>query len=278
MGMHIAVLLLRGFKTTMCETGNSGGAEMLGSCIKKMFYLGILVFMGVPAMAQGRAGFGDPSAGSRGGGECLLTSMQLQSLDNEEISGLIHMREEEKLARDIYQTMDALWPDRIFHRIALSEQRHMNAIEVLLDRYELEDPVADKGIGEFSSGEMQSLYQDLAAMGQWSHMDALKVGAMIEDLDLYDLEEALERTDNEDIKMVYENLMHGSENHMRAFVGRLRMLGEDYEPRYISSEELSGILASGNASDSGMAGRGRGSRQRGFGRGMCLRNGNNVTQ
>lgn len=249
---------------------------MFGSYVKKICCLGILAFMAVPAMAQGRAGFGNQPARNRGDGECLLTSIPIQSLDKEEIAGLIHMREEEKLARDMYQTMDSLWQDRIFQRISLSEQRHMNAVEVLLDRYALEDPITDKGIGEFSSTEMQSLYRDLAAMGQRSHMDALKVGAMIEDLDIYDLEEALERTDNEDIKMVYENLMRGSQNHMRAFVGRLQAMGEDYEPRYISSEALSEILVPGNASDSGTAG--RGGQQRGFGRGGYRGNGNNATQ
>jgi hypothetical protein len=276
--MNIATQLFRGFQTKKCETGNSGGAEMFRSCVKKIFCLGILAFVAVPAMAQGRAGFGNQPAINRGDGECLLTSIPIQSLDKEEIAGLMHMREEEKLAWDMYQVMDSLWQDRIFQRISLSEQRHMNAMEVLLDRYALEDPVTDKDIGKFSSTEMQSLYRDLAAMGQQSHMDALKVGAMIEDLDLYDLENALEWTDNEDIKLVYENLMRGSQNHMRAFVGRLQAMGEDYEPRYISSEALSEILAPGNASDAGPAGRGRGGQQRGFGRGMCRGNGNNATQ
>ncbi|MBN2321327.1 MAG: DUF2202 domain-containing protein [Acidobacteria bacterium] len=229
-------------------------------------------------MSQGRAGFGGPQAKNRGNGLCVLTSTPLQDLDNAEITGLMHMREEEKIARDIYQTLYSTWGDRIFQRISQSEQQHMNAIGVLLDRYELEDPVAGNGVGEFSSAEMQTMYRDLVAMGQRSHIDALKVGAMIEDLDLFDLKEALALTDNDDITMVYENLMRGSQNHMRAFAGRLETLGESYAPRHISDRELAEILASGNASGAGSAGRGRRARQGMFGNGVRQRSGNTVTQ
>lgn len=252
--------------------------EMLGTFIRKMFCFGVLGVMVTPAIAQGRAGFGGQQAPGRGGGICVFTSMPLQAVDSEEITHLMHMREEEKLARDFYQEMHSLWGSRIFQRISVSEQRHMDAVAVLLDRYGLGDPVAGSNAGEFGSIELQNLYHDLVSMGQRSHMDALKAGAMIEDLDLYDLEEALARTDNEDIEMVYKNLIRGSQNHMRAFAGRLQALGESYVPQYISDQELSEILASANASVGGFAGRGGGPRWGGFGRGIGRGNGNTVAQ
>ena len=274
--MYLAVLLIRGVKNN--DVKNSEGIEMFGACIRKMLGFGVLAVMVTTAMAQGRAGFGSLQVNNRGDGICLLTSIPMQALDNEEISELTHMREEEKLARDIYQTMYSIWSDGIFQRISLSEQRHMDAIGALLERYALEDPAADKSIGEFSSIELQNLYQNLVAMGQLSHVDALKVGAMIEDLDLYDLQQALNYTDNEDIKIVYQNLIGGSQNHMRAFIGRLQKLGESYAPQYISDQDLSDILVSGNAVNGGQAGRGRGARQWGFRGGMCLKDGNTPTQ
>lgn len=251
---------------------------MIGKYIGKMVCLGVLALTATTVMAQGRAGFGNQQAKSRGDGSCLITSLPLQSLDDEEIAGLMHMLEEEKLARDVYQTMYSLWEDGTFQRISQSEQRHMDAVGRLLERYGLEDPVAVHAVGEFDSIELQNMYRDLVAAGQMSPADALKVGATIEDLDLYDLEEALNTTDNDDIKMVYENLMRGSQNHMRAFIGRLEILDESYAPQYISEETLSGILASGNTSGSGWTGRGRGMRRGGVGRGVCLRTGIRITQ
>ncbi len=274
--MHLAVLLIRGVINN--DVKISEDIEMLGACIRKMFCLGVLSFMVTTAMAQGRAGLGGQQAKSRGDGVCLLNSIPMQALDNEEIYELMHMREEEKLARDTYQTLYAIWADAIFQRISLSEQRHMDAIATLLERYELDDPAAGKGIGEFSSEELQHLYQDLVTMGRLSHVDALKVGATIEDLDLYDLEHALNFTDNEDIKIVYQNLIRGSQNHMRAFLSRLQKLGESYTPQYLSDQELSRILVSGNAADPGQAGRGKGSRQRGFRGGICGTDGYSPTQ
>jgi hypothetical protein len=273
--MHFAILFAVLKKRCI---KNPGGLEMVGAWFRKIFCFGILAVLATPAMSQGRAGSGSPQANSRGGGVCRLNSMPLEALDDEEMKSLMHMREEEKLARDFYQSMHSLWGDRIFQRISASEQRHMDAVAVLLDRYGLEDPVAGNNTGEYSSSELQNLYGDLVAMGQRSHTDALKAGAMIEDLDLYDLNAALASTDNDAIKMVYENLARGSQNHMRAFAGRLQALGESYVPRYIGERELSDILAAGNASGAVSAGKGGAGRQRGFRRGVCRRNGNTAAQ
>ena len=75
-----------------------------------------------------------------------------------------------------------------------------------------------------------------------SLIDALMVGATIEDLDIHDLDEALSRTDNDDIRTVYQNLQKGSRNPLRAFVGLLEDSGVPYEPQYISIEEYEQIV------------------------------------
>ena len=53
------------------------------------------------------------------------------------------IREEEKLARDVYITLGEQWGLPIFASIAESEQRHMDAFGRLIDKYGLEDPVTD---------------------------------------------------------------------------------------------------------------------------------------
>lgn len=119
----------------------------------------------------------------------------------------------------------------------------MDAIEALLKKYKIEDPVKDNSIGVFQDEELQNLYYQLVDKGKQSLVDALEVGAIIEDLDIKDLEEAIRKTDNHDIAFVYQNLMKGSRNHLRSFTRILRRLGITYEPQYISAEEYEHILS-----------------------------------
>ncbi|OQY09422.1 MAG: hypothetical protein B6I29_03455 [Marinitoga sp. 4572_148] len=176
-----------------------------------------------------------------------VDTLPVQELTSSEIDGLLQMREEEKLARDVYLILYDTWGIQTFFNIAQAEQTHMNAVKTILDKYDLEDPIKYYTVGVFTNEELQKLYYDLVAEGQKSIIDALKVGATIEDLDIYDLDKLLETTDNEDIKLVYENLKQGSENHMRAFVGMLERYNVSYSAQYISSDYLNEILNNSNS-------------------------------
>jgi len=142
-------------------------------------------------------------------------------LTEAEKEGLLQMREEEKLARDVYLEMYALYGNTIFSNIIESEQRHMDAIKGLLDRYHLEDPAAVNGVGVFTDSHIQDLYDELYAKGTLSLNDALEVGVIIEELDIADLEELLNQTTKRDITRVYKNLLEGSYNHLAAFEDQL---------------------------------------------------------
>ena len=164
-------------------------------------------------------------------------------LNAAEIEGLTHMREEEKLARDVYLALYEIWGVPIFQNIAGSEQAHMDSVLMLLEQYELTDPAAGMGIGEFTNPDFQKLYEDLVEQGSVSQADALIVGATIEDLDIFDLVELLAQTENEYIIQVYSNLLAGSENHLRAFVSNLeRQAGEGYQPVYIDQVTYQAII------------------------------------
>ena len=171
------------------------------------------------------------------------TTTTSTGLDAVEASLLTFMREEEKLARDVYRALDDLWGMRVFRNIAGAEQTHMNRLGDLLVKYEIPDPVGDAGPGEFTNPELQTLFDELIAQGSLSLIDALVVGATIEDLDIHDLEVRLERTDNEDISTVYQNLQKGSRNHLRAFASLLADSGVPYEPQYISPEQFEAIVS-----------------------------------
>ena len=138
-------------------------------------------------------------------------------LSSLEKDGLIYMRLEEKLARDVYLTLGKTYNQKMFVNIPESEQRHMDAVKVLLDKYEIVDPVADNEIGSFANLDFKKLFDDLVKKGNSSFNDAMLVGKEIEEMDIKDLVERIEQTDNPDIKSVYENLKRGSENHLKAF-------------------------------------------------------------
>ena len=203
-------------------------------------------------------------------------------LSDAEIEGILFMREEEKLARDVYQTLYDLWGQLIFQNIASSEQAHMDALGKLIERYELDDPVAGNDVGEFTDAVLQELYDQLVAEGSESLASALRVGATIEDLDIVDLQEHIAETDAPELQQVYENLMRGSRNHLRSFVSTLeRQAGETYEPQYLSLEAyeeiISGTTETGGQGNRGGRGGGRGRKGEGnstagwMGQDDCLR-------
>jgi len=139
-------------------------------------------------------------------------------LSQEERDGLIHMRIEEKLARDIYIVMGELWNHKVFLNIRQSEQKHMEAVKRLLDKYSVPDPLATDSVGVFPDPQFQLLYDQYILQGNQSLQEALLVGKAIEELDIADLTFQLTFVDNPDIIRVYQNLKAASENHLAAFL------------------------------------------------------------
>ena len=172
-----------------------------------------------------------------------IDQMPLAALSAEEAAGILYMREEEKLARDVYYRLYEQWGLLIFSNIGSSEHTHTDAVKALIDKYELEDPASSE-TGTFSNAELQALYDTLVAEGSISPQAALEVGAAIEEIDILDLQDYLAATYNEDIQLVYENLMKGSRNHLRAFVATLARQGIEYSPRYLSQAEYDAIVSS----------------------------------
>ncbi len=156
---------------------------------------------------------------NRGNGDCLSWLNKVELTDSIK-DGLLLMREEEKLARDVYLTLNNYYSSQtqVFANIANSEQRHMDAIKRLLDNYWIEDPVKSNDIGVFTNSELSKLYNELVEKWKQSLTDALQVGVDIEKLDISDLEKQLSNLkDGTDIYQVYSSLLRWSNNHLRAF-------------------------------------------------------------
>jgi hypothetical protein len=174
-------------------------------------------------------------------------------ISESEIEGLKMMREEEKLARDVYLALYEKWNLPIFSNIARSEQSHTNAVQSLLKKYDIPDPVGTDVQGVFVNQNLQDLYNSLVFEGSESVLAALEVGATIEDLDISDLRTLSSQTQNPDILRVYGELEKGSRNHIRSFNRQLLQYGgEAYSSKYISQESLLEILSTAQERGSSM--------------------------
>lgn len=192
---------------------------------------------------------------------------QTGELDLNEANHLIFMREEEKLARDVYTMFSMMYPNSVvFGRIDDSEQIHTDRVRQTLEAYGVEDPNTNDNLGVFtgeSYGEyFTATYDALISQGATSELDALYVGALIEELDMLDIiscpdiileqdngiesnaECGLVYTDKPDVQNLYESLLRGSSNHLRGYVRAIEaVIGEGaYVPQLLSQEDLNAIL------------------------------------
>ncbi len=140
------------------------------------------------------------------------------TVTQDEIDGLIHMRIEEKLARDVYTVLGTSYNAQVFLNIKISEQQHMNAVKRMLDKYSIPDPLTTDEVGVFPDPTFQELYDQLIMQGSVSLNEALLVGVAIEELDISDLEDQLTNVvTNPGIIRLYTNLKAGSVSHLAAF-------------------------------------------------------------
>lgn len=153
------------------------------------------------------------------------------------------LREEEKLARDVYTTLYGKWHLIQHNNISRSEQTHTTRVAATLTSLGLEDPVQDDSVGVFVNPEFGKLYTDLVATGQQGETQSLEVGATIEDLDIRDIEQMKGRTDDAGVLAMYGSLQCGSRNHLRAYTSQLAVRGVTYTPKYLSQADFDAIVA-----------------------------------
>jgi hypothetical protein len=134
------------------------------------------------------------------------------------VEDLQFSREEERMARDLYAALaDVHDGARPMSRITNSEQRHFTHVGTLLQRYDIEDPSTGLAAGDYAFPELQTLYDDWFAEGSTSVNAAYQVGIELEQRDIADLEAIIEDTTQEDVRLVLDRLLAGSENHLAAF-------------------------------------------------------------
>ena len=189
-----------------------------------------------------------PGAG-KGAAAVLPSSLALTEAEGQDLR---FMREEEKLARDVYQTLATHWRGQagaenlvaILDSIAPAEQRHMDRLKAFLSPAGLTDPVVEGEIlGNFNDPTLAQLYTDLVIRGKVGIVAALKVGGLIEEKGLLDLSGALSRCQTASLSTAFGSLGCGSENHLRAFAGALQPTEGPYLAQVLPQAQVDSILA-----------------------------------
>lgn len=169
----------------------------------------------------------------QGTAECIQLRTHAQSgvcvevagpLSAAETQDLLAVTREEKLARDVYNAMYALWDKPVFRNIALAEQQHFDAASRLLTRYGVENPVAGRPAGVFDDPAVQATYDQYVAAGSQSLLEAMRVGVEIETADMAMLRSAIQTSTHADVKLVYRNLLSASQSHLRTFRSHVNRL------------------------------------------------------
>lgn len=164
-------------------------------------------------------------------------------LTSDEKEDLLFLRELEKLAKDVYIYSYAKYNSKIFNNIISSEEKHMNSVLNLLEKYNIEDP-ASENIGDFKNPYIQDKYNHLIKLSETSLLNAIIAGDIIEDYDILDLIIKESRTTKPDLLNVYGSLKCGSKNHLRSFYSQTLLYDGAYTPDYLSPEEFDAIVSS----------------------------------
>lgn len=167
-------------------------------------------------------------------------------LSQELMNTLSYMGNEERLAYDVYNELYRQYGTKQFTNIATkSEYKHITAMQELVQKYLLSDDsnftnvdlpklgymntaIEDMEAGTYDIAKIQALYDALVSQGSRSEIDALKVGCIIEVVDINDLDHDITLAQNEnasDIVSVFNFLRDGSYNHYWSFDKALKSKG-----------------------------------------------------
>lgn len=175
----------------------------------------------------------------------IVENNNIGVLSDTERRNIMFILEEEKMARDLYFEFSKKYENKVFNNMYQGEQSHMKAMQKLVSRYNLEDPTAKRDVGEFHNRQIQKMHGELLEQGNKNFVEALKVGAEVEERDIDDIQDNIKNTSKADILFVYENLKRSSKNHLRAFIKKLNQEGEEYKPKYLEQAEFNSITSSG---------------------------------
>lgn len=165
---------------------------------------------------------------------------QVDELTVRDVDDLNYLYDEERLAHDIYIELADKWELSIFENIAKSEKRHFEYLLVIYEKYGI--PVPKTFDGFYNYPELNIMYDRFFEGGTMTLESSLTLAANFEEYDIADLERYLKHTQNVDLILVYNSLLEGSKNHLRAIHRNLKKHGFDYEPIFLERRHFRQIM------------------------------------
>ncbi|MGD8874677.1 MAG: DUF2202 domain-containing protein [Gammaproteobacteria bacterium] len=192
----------------------------------------------------------------------------IPQLDFNEQTHLVFTCEEEKLARDVYRVLGRRFPEIGSFAVMAENKENSNcAVDELLQKYRVSVPRVNHNVGVFSWGiygrYFTEKYLVLTNQGTSNPLNALYVGAFIEELNIQDINHCpkvlvdinnginddsacgMNYTDNPDVLAVYEDLLDESRKHLRLLVGDIEnVIGSgNYQAQVLQQDEVDAILS-----------------------------------
>lgn len=163
------------------------------------------------------------------------------SLSADEIEFLFALREDEKMARDLYTVFAAKYSTAPqIDRIAAAENSHIAYVEAVLDYYEISYP-AMTAAGLFEDAKRQAIYNELADKSG-TLLEVYATMAAVEEESVSAYKSVQSEITNENIALVITNMIKASSNHLKAAVCQIIVGGSTYTPLYLSAEEFGTIV------------------------------------
>ncbi len=154
------------------------------------------------------------------------------------------LAEETKLARDVYDALGDKWGQQIFTNFQQAKEKQLQQIKKLINQRGLDLPksVVEDEHGFFTDPQLQKWYGNLVTEGSTSLEAALKVGAMIGESEISNLQAGLEVEIDEKETTLLKNLLNASQNHLRALHKNLEKQGVHYQPTIMDKAAFDSII------------------------------------
>lgn len=172
----------------------------------------------------------------------LTPGAKTLALQGDERKQLLRVRDMVKSNLDVYRKLYDKWKIPVFKRIAETQQRHFESVELLIDWYKLGDSVDIAAAGDGPDIDPDFSRYERLVEGELSRTDALFLAAELEEKDVSYMVDAMVSNHHWDILMVYESLMSGSRSNLENLVRELNFLGHVYHPRIFTENEFSTLF------------------------------------
>jgi len=174
-----------------------------------------------------------------------VTKAQKITLSPAETKALINLHDNQKLSLFVYDSLFAIWGINPFGNIRSAESQHVDFLVDVAENYSVildKNGSTDNKPG-FTTPQAETIYHESISKGSLSVIDALKRGALLEEMSLLALHEAKAVTIKSDLLHTFDILAMGSKNNLQAFNKRLKMYGITYEPGLLDQKDFKNIIS-----------------------------------